>query len=103
MRELRGKADDSPLVFDGGEYAFTIKGRGIAFAHPHSRWKLPEGMWEPWDMTGHPAIVNGVEVKISGVEAFCSARGPGHPYIHSFCLLLNEEDAKKLGWSGKGG
>lgn len=99
MRELRGKIDDSPLVFDGGEYAFTLKNRGVAFCN--SNWKLPEGMWEPWDMTGHPATLNGVEIKIQGVDAFASGRGPDWPYRHSFCILVDFETAEKLGWEPK--
>lgn len=96
MRELRGKIDDSPLVFDDAVETFTIKGRGVAFVRSHGKWDMPEGMWEPWDMTDHEAIINGVPVKITGVEAFCSARSPDSPYRHSFCLLVDFETAEKL-------
>jgi hypothetical protein len=97
VRELRGKIDDSPLVFDNAKVQFELKSRnGVAFAGPD--WKLPEGMWEPWDMTGHPVTINGVETIIRGVDAFASMRSPSSPYRHGFCILVDYDTAKKLGW-----
>lgn len=73
---------------------FTINGRGVCFSS--SKFKCPPGIWEPWDLTGRPAHMNGIAVKIRGVEAFASGRGPDWPYQHSFAVLLNEEDANKI-------
>lgn len=97
-RELRGKKDDSPLVFNHATSIFEISGRGVAFG---GNWKLPEGMWEPWDMSGHMATINSVEVKIVGIEAFASYRSPDSPYRHNFCIIVSVEDAQKLGWEKK--
>lgn len=83
-------------VLDGIEHSFEFKGRGIAFSASH--WRLQEGEWEPWDITGETVLLNGVEVEVRGVDAFCSARSPESPYRHPFAVLVSYEDAEKVQW-----
>ena len=82
------------LQFDDPEDSFEIKGRGACFSS--GKWKLPEGMWEPWDLRGETVKLAGVEVKITGVDAFCIARSPSSPYRLSFALMVSFEDGEKI-------
>lgn len=91
--ELVKKPNPMP-DYSNYEDHFVITGRGHMFTS--GRWKMPEGYWEPWDLYGRMAMMNGHEVRIKGVEAFCSARSPSSPYRHSFGILLSEEDAEKV-------
>lgn len=83
-------------VLNDIEDSFKITGRGICFTS--SRWKLEEGEWEPWDITGETVLLNGVEVKVTGVDAFCSMRSPESPYRQSFAVMVSEEDAERVNW-----
>lgn len=83
-------------VLDDIEDSFEIKGRGICFSS--SRWKLQPGEWEPWDIRGETVLLNGVEVRVKAVEAFCSFRSPDSPYNHSFAVLISYEDAERVNW-----
>lgn len=83
------------LDFDEPEDSFTIAGRGTCYSS--SKWKLPEGFWEPWDLAGYQARICGTEVKIRGVDAFASPRSPSSPYSHPFALMVSDEDAEKIG------
>lgn len=82
-------------VLDNAHDRFEIKGRGIAFS---GNWKLQPGEWEPWDIRGETVLLNGVEVEVKGVDAFCSYRSPTQPYRHSFAVLVSYEDAEKIPW-----
>jgi hypothetical protein len=82
------------LEFNDPEDAFVVNGRGVCFSS--GRWKLPDGMWEPGDLTGETVILAGAEVKVRGVEAFCIARSPSSPYRLPFALLVSFDDAKKV-------
>lgn len=82
------------LEFENIEDCFEITGRGICFSSRD--WRLPEGMWEPWDLTGEVVKLAGVEVKITGVDAFCIARSPSSPYRLPFALMVSFEDGEKI-------
>lgn len=84
----------APLAFDDPEDAFHISDRGWCYSS--SKWKLPEGFWEPWDLAGYPASINGTPVTIRGIDAFCSARSPKSPYRGSFAVLVSDEDAERI-------
>jgi len=84
------------LRFDDPEDMFTVSNRGVAYSSV--KWKLPEGMWEPWDLRGETVLLCGVEVKILAVDAFAIMRSPDHPYRHSFALLVSFEDAERINY-----
>jgi hypothetical protein len=84
------------LRFDDPQDVFTINNRGVMFTS--SKWTLPRGFWEPWHLTGSQVKINGVEVKVRGVEAFASMRTPDFPYEHCIGILVSPEDAERIGW-----
>jgi len=84
------------LEFDNIENSFRVAGRGVAYSS--SKWRLPEDVWEPWDLSGEVVRLAGVEVKIIGVDAFAIGRSKSHPYTLPFALLVSFEDAEKIQW-----
>lgn len=74
------------LEYNDPEDSFVITGLGRCCSS--SRWRLPEGVWEPWDLTGRICKMDGVLYKIKGVDAFAINRSPSNPYRHSFALCL---------------
>jgi len=82
------------LRFDDPEDSFVINDRGVCYSS--GRWRLPEGMWEPWDLTGQTVLLCGKEVVVTGVDAFCINRSPDNPYRLSFAIMVDFETARKL-------
>jgi hypothetical protein len=84
------------VEFNDPEDAFPITGRGIAFSS--SRWFLPEGIWEPWDLSSRTLNFEGHRLKCMGCEAFAILRSPESPYRHPLALMFKPEDLEAVGY-----
>lgn len=63
-----------------------------------AHWRLLPGEWEPWDLTGTFATIDGKgPVKIIGVEAFANHRSPTSPYRHPLAPMFREKDLEDVG------
>lgn len=85
------------LEFNDPEDVFEVTGRGVAFSS--GRWRLPESVWEPFDLRGKTVLLCGQEVKVLAVDAFAIMRSPENPYGLSFAILISTDDAKRAGYS----
>lgn len=74
---------------DNNQYDWTrIKGRG--FVKTFSADEIPEGMWDPGELTGTHCRIDhdGKIYKIIAVEKFMIMISPTEPYNKSFSLMV---------------
>jgi len=78
------------FISEERDYGWTrIKGRG--FIKTFSADQLPEGMWNPSDLTGTYCRIDwdGKIYKIIGVETFKHMISPEDPYDKNFSLMVS--------------
>lgn len=85
------------VEFNDPEDAFPMHSRN-AIAFSSSRWRLPEGIWEPWDLGSREINFDGHRFKCVGCEAFLNMRSPESPYRGSFALAFKVEELEESGY-----
>lgn len=83
--------------FNDPQDAFYLAARN-AWAFSSALWRLPPGIWEPWDLQGQVLNFEGHRLKCVGSEAFANMRSPESPYTHPLCVAFAIEDLEAVGY-----